>query len=187
MSLKASPPLTAPSGASTLPAPTPWPGANARLLGLGAGLPVHPLNRLASFGDKEFERFVLEWAHGFLMKQLPPGSEIQWRGGAGDKGRDIIALAGPAAPAGRPWKLYQCKHYAQRLGPADATTEIGKILYYTWKGDYFAPQEMWFVTHRGVANSLQDLIDAPEDLRAHLLKRWENDCKNKITSKNPSS
>jgi hypothetical protein len=183
MLLKTSPSLTTPPAGSSLPAPTPWPGANARLLGLGAGLPVHPLDRLASFGDEEFERFVFEWAHGFLTKQLPEGSEIQWRGGAGDKGRDIIALIGPPRPAGRPWKLFQCKHYAQRLGPADAVTEIGKILYYTWIGEYSAPDEMWFATHRGVTNTLQDLVDAPEELRAHILKRWDKDCKNKITSK----
>ena len=30
-----------------LSAPTTWPGANARLLGLGVGLPIAPLDRLA--------------------------------------------------------------------------------------------------------------------------------------------
>jgi hypothetical protein len=150
---------------------------------LGVGLPVHPLDRLAGFSDTEFERFVLEWADGFLRKQLPTGSEIQWRGGAGDKGRDVIALMGVPLPAGRPWSLYQCKHYAFRLGPADATTEIGKILYYSWTGAYTSPQAVWFVTHKGVTNTLQDLIDAPEKLRAHVIRRWNADCKEKITSK----
>lgn len=33
-----------------------WPSANARLLGLGAGLPVQPLDRLANFSADHFER-----------------------------------------------------------------------------------------------------------------------------------
>ena len=78
--------------AADLPVPTPWPNANARLLGLGAGLPVAPLQRLAQFDDKAFERLVLEWAHGYLAQKVPDVVEVQQRGGAGDKGRDIVAL-----------------------------------------------------------------------------------------------
>jgi hypothetical protein len=55
---------------SHIPAPTPWPNVNARLLGLGAGLPIQPLDRLAHFNDVEFERFTLEWANGYLAKHV---------------------------------------------------------------------------------------------------------------------
>jgi hypothetical protein len=51
--------------------PSKWPSANARLLDLGAGLPVDPLDRLANFSADDFERFVLEWADGYLRKKLP--------------------------------------------------------------------------------------------------------------------
>src|SRR3954470_23881752 len=56
---------------SNLPTPTPWPNVNARLLGLGAGLPIQPLDRLAHFSDVDFERFTLEWANGYLAKHVP--------------------------------------------------------------------------------------------------------------------
>jgi hypothetical protein len=36
--------------------PSKWPSANARLLGLRAGLPVQPLDRLANFSADHFER-----------------------------------------------------------------------------------------------------------------------------------
>ena len=80
---------------SELSAPTPWPGANARLLGLGVGLPIAPLVRLAQFSAAEFERFTLEWASDYLAKQQHV-NEVQQRGGAGDKGRDIVVWLDPA-------------------------------------------------------------------------------------------
>jgi transposase len=60
-----------------LPVPTPWPDANARLLGVGAGLPVQPLDRLASFSAGQFERFTLEWADGWLAHSLPDVDQVQ--------------------------------------------------------------------------------------------------------------
>ncbi|HHI1820111.1 hypothetical protein ACVN34_12540 [Escherichia coli] len=63
-----------------LSAPTTWPGANARLLGLGVGLPIAPLDRLAQFSAAEFERFTLEWASEYLAGQQYV-NEVQQRGG----------------------------------------------------------------------------------------------------------
>ena len=59
-----------------LEAPTPWPGANARLLGLGLGLPVAPLDRLANFSAADFERFTLEWAAGYPPVKAPRIVEV---------------------------------------------------------------------------------------------------------------
>ena len=135
-----------------LKAPTPWPGANARLLGLGQGLPIAPLVRLASFSAAEFERFTLEWASDYLANKLPGIVEIQQRGGAGDKGRDVIAWLDPNTVPNRRWSLFQCKHYASALGAATAAAEIGKVLFYSHRGDYSFPQEYHFVTHKGVTS-----------------------------------
>ena len=52
--------------------PSKWPGANARLLGLGVGLPLNPLDRLAIFSADDFERFVLEWADGVRRHIICP-------------------------------------------------------------------------------------------------------------------
>lgn len=168
---------------AVLPNPTPWPGANARLLGVGAGLPVSKLDRLASFDDSQFERFVLEWGSDYLKTKMPDVYEVQLRGGAGDKGRDVIVWLDPPSIVPRRWHLYQCKHYGTALGTGSAYEEIGKVLYYTAIGDYSSPEEYWFVTHKGVTSPLQDLLDYPEMLRAGLLTNWDKYCRTKITTK----
>lgn len=163
-----------------LPAPTPWPNANARLLGLGLGLPVKPLDRLAQFSPLEFERFTLEWASDFLPSKLPSFYEAQQRGGAGDKGRDIIVWFDPPALQNRRWSLFQCKHYDNKLGAGVAVAEIGKVLHYTLIGDYSAPIEYWFITHIGVTSDFQDMLDDPEKLREYVIANWDERCSKKI-------
>jgi hypothetical protein len=163
-----------------LTAPTPWPNANARLLGLGVGLPVQPLDRLAQFSPKDFERFTLEWASDYLSK-VQGVYEVQQRGGAGDKGRDVVVWFDPPSAKPRRWSLYQCKHYDSRLGAGTAAAEVGKVLHYTNIGDYTAPREYWFVTHLGVTSDFQDMLDDPEKLRAYILSEWDERCAGKIT------
>jgi hypothetical protein len=163
-----------------LAAPTPWPNANARLLGLGVGLPVQPLQRLAQFSAADFERFTLEWASDYLATNLPGIHEVQQRGGAGDKGRDVVVWFDQPGVSPRRWALYQCKHYATRLGPATAAAEIGKLLFYTLRSDFRPPVEYWFVTHEGVTSTLQDLLDSPEQLRTFVRNGWDKHCADKI-------
>jgi hypothetical protein len=98
---------------------------------VGAGLPVDPLDRLAQFDAKAFERFTLEWADGHLRKNIAGLNEIQQRGGAGDKGRDIVVWLDPPNVKPRRWHLYQCKHYSARLSAGKAAGEIAKVLHYT--------------------------------------------------------
>ena len=166
-----------------MPAPTPWPNANARLLGLGAGLPVQPLARLAQFSLADFERFTLEWASDYLSSKVAGVHEVQQRGGSGDKGRDVIVWFDPSSAQPRRWSLYQCKHYDSRLGAGTAAAEIGKVLHYTHIGDYTAPIEYWFVTHLGVTSDFQDMLDDPEKLRTYILTNWDDRCANKIIKK----
>lgn len=161
------------SALCSLPPPTPWPGANARLLGVGAGLPISALERLALFSADDFERFTLEWATGYLQKQKG-FKEVQWRGGAGDKGRDIIAWLDSSDIEPRRWELYQCKHYDANLGFPKAGIEIAKILYYTFIGDYKAPDGYYFVTHKGVTSPFQDLLDDPMKLKAAVIQAWDD-------------
>lgn len=163
--------------------PSKWPSANARLLGLGAGLPVNPLDRLANFSADDFERFVLEWADGYLRKKVPGVDDVQQRGGAGDKGRDIVVWLDPPASDTRRWHLYQCKRYSNALGSGKAIAEIAKVLYYSFRGDYTLPSEYWFVTRKGVTGDLQDLVDDPSKLKAFVVAQWDKHCANAITSK----
>ncbi|WP_395407891.1 ABC-three component system protein [Pseudoduganella sp. UC29_106] len=156
---------------TSLPAPSPWPGADARLLGVGAGLPIDKLARLATFSADDFERFTLEWASDYLGK-TEEIFEVQWRGGAGDKGRDVIAWLDAPDVKPRRWRLYQCKRYDANLGLNKAGVEIAKMLYYTFIGDYTVPESYHFVTHRGVTSPFQDLLDDPEKLKAAMLSTW---------------
>ncbi len=169
-----------PSG--QLPKPSHWPNANARLLGLGAGLPVKPIDRLAQFDDSEFERFTLEWADGFLRLHLAGVHEVQQRGGAGDKGRDIIVWLDPPGVSPRRSRIYQCKHYATKLGPGRAAAEVGKLLYHTFSGAYPVPELYCFVTHQGVTGTLQDKLDDPAQLRSFIVDQWSSHCENEITT-----
>jgi hypothetical protein len=147
------------------------------------GLPVKPLDRLAQFSANDFERFTLEWASGYLTESLPDVYEVQQRGGAGDKGRDIVVWLDAPDKVPRRWRLYQCKHYDARLGAGVAAAEIGKVLYYTWMGDYSQPEEYWFVTHQGVTGGLQDMLDDPVQLKTFILDHWDKYCSSSITSK----
>lgn len=163
--------------------PSKWPNANARLLGVGAGLPVDPLDRLANFSPDEFERFALEWADGYLRKKLSGVDDVQQRGGAGDKGRDIVVWFDPRGSDTRRWHLYQCKRYSSALGSGRAVAEIAKVLYYSFRGDYTLPSEYWFVTRKGVTGDFQDLVDDPDKLKEFLVAEWDKYCRSAITSK----
>lgn len=162
-----------------VPHPTPWPEANRRLL-LGQGAPIDPLVRLESFNDQEFERFIWEWVKGYLVPQY---MEVQHRGGPGDKGRDVIGWLDQSSVTPRRWDLYQCKRYNDALTPSDFLVELGKLCYYTCTGILSVPRSYFIVSPKGVGNNLQDLIDSPEALRAKLIEKWDDWCRDKITSK----
>jgi hypothetical protein len=170
----------APAIAEPLSLPSPWPGANARLLGFGVGLPVDPLDRLAQFSAAEFERFTLEWASDYLPTKVPEIVEVQQRSGAGDKGRDVIAWLDPTTSPHRRWRLYQCKHYGAALGAGVAAAEIAKVMFYTQRGDYSPPEQYYFVTHKGVTSPFQDLLDTPGELRKFVMANWDKYCREEI-------
>lgn len=161
--------------------PPPWPGGNRRLL-LGAGAPIQPLVRLGTFSDEEFEIFVLEWIHDYLSKKY---YQVQRRGGAGDKGRDIVAWIDPPKINPRRWDNYQCKHYKDPLAPAEFWVELGKLCYNTYIGAYTIPEHYFILTHKGIGPKLSDLIDTPDTLREELIKNWDSHCRDKITATGP--
>lgn len=160
--------------------PTPWPNANTRLLGPAAGQPIDPAKRVETFDPAQYERYVLEWVDGFLQGKY---AELQQRGGAGDKGRDIVAWLDPSEVTPRRLDIYQCKHYANAVGLGDLLPEMGKLLYYTLMGDYPIPETYWIVAQKGVTGSLQDIIDDRERLRKAVVDGWSKHIKLKITKK----
>ena len=157
--------------------PPSWPDANRRLI-FGAGAWMDPLKRLSTFEATEFETFVLQWISGYLKDRYV---EVQRRGAAGDKGRDIVAWIDPPGTANRRWDLYQCKHYKDPLAPSDFHIELAKLCFYVERGDFSLPQNYYIMTHKDVGNALQDLIDAPAKLRESLKTNWVTQCEAKIT------
>lgn len=152
-------------------------GVNRRLL-LGNGEFVEPIVRLRSFDANKFERFVQALVHGYLLKDLGYSSVYQI-GGANDMGRDVIA----EFPDGR-WDNYQCKHYEKKLAPGDFFVELGKLVFYSFRGDFTVPRKYFIATCRGLSASLLTLLQNPAKFNSELIKHWDKYCKTKITQRN---
>jgi len=164
---------------SKFPPPVPIPQPAAPPPGLAAdvvasGLPVHPEDRVRLFSPDQWERFVQEW-----VDSLRDEYELVERcGGAGDMGRDVIATVKGGNGA---WDNHQCKHYQKVLAPGDVWVELGKLAYYTLKGEYSYPRSYFFVAPQGVGPKLSNLLKKPHALRDGLLANWDKACRTEIT------
>jgi hypothetical protein len=132
---------------------------------------------IQTYDDAEWERFVLEWMEGFD----PPYHHFDRIGGAGDKGRDIVAYTG-APNTACALDVYQCKHYEHPIQPNEIWCELGKLCVYTHSGDYRLPRRYRVVAPRGVGGKLGDLLARPLDLRGGLIERWDEKCRDKISA-----
>lgn len=94
-----------------------------------------PYERVKSYDDKEFELFIREW-----VVSLKAGYQVRGFGGAGDKGRDVVAKDA----TGR-YFYYQCKHYDHPLYPSDMFPEFGKLVYYIYTNEIPAPNEYFIL------------------------------------------
>ena len=81
-----------------------------------------------------------------------------------------------------PWDNYQCKRYAQPLRPSDIWVEIGKIIYYSHRKEFIAPDTHYFVCSQGVGTTLEKLLNNTEKLKEQARSNWEKYCKTEITS-----
>lgn len=135
-----------------------------------------PRKIIQFFTADVWEEFVVEWTEGFET----PYHTVVNLGGAGDKGRDVIGYLGDPQSDCQ-WDNYQCKHYDHPLRPTDVYTELAKLCYYTFIGDYSVPRRYRFVAPRGVGTKLHDLLKNHGRLRAELYANWEDYCQKKIT------
>lgn len=161
-----------------IPPPVPIPAPQTPPHGLAAdvvaaGQPVYPEDRIKLFSEQQWEQFVHEW-----VDSLRDEYELVERcGGAGDMGRDVIATV----KGGDGWDNYQCKHYDRSLKPSDIWVELGKLAYYTMRGDYSYPRRYYFIAPRGAGTKLSNLLRRPEELRKELLSQWDTHCRRRIT------
>lgn len=157
-------PLTEPSTQTGVPADF-----------VAAGLPIPAIERIRIFSDRQWEEFVLEWAHSLTDDY----GLVERCGGAGDMGRDIIAYDKNDSSV---WDNYQCKHYKDGLTPTDIWVELGKLIYYTYRKEYSYPRRFYFVAQQGAGTRLSNLLKKPDKLRSGLFDNWEKYCRKGITS-----
>lgn len=142
---------------------------------IATGLPIPAIERIRIFSDRQWEEFVLEWAHSLSVDY----GLVERCGGAGDMGRDIVAYDKNDNSV---WDNYQCKHYKDPLTPSDVWVELGKLIYYTYRKDYNYPRRYYFVAQQGAGTKLSNLLKKPDKLRTGLFDNWEKCCGNGISS-----
>lgn len=139
----------------------------------GTDTNIAPIDKVHIMDEDSFEQFTLEWLYGCKKSKY---SSIRRIGGAGDKGRDVVAYYSDGLV-----DYYQCKHYNSALAPSDYYLELGKLCYYTYIKQIPIPKEYYVIASNDVGSSLQDLIDNPSKLLFKLIENWDKYCKTKIT------
>jgi len=133
------------------------------------------VDRVKLFSPEQWERFVHEWVDSLREEY----DVVERCGGAGDMGRDVIATVKGGNGA---WDNYQCKHYCNSLTPGDIWIELGKLAYYTKRGDYSCPRRYYFIAPGGAGTKLSNILRKPALLQSELVKQWDTHCLNDITS-----
>lgn len=153
------------------------PAASSSAEHVFSGIPIPKTLRVTIFSPAEWESFVEEWASSL------DGSYTKVRrfGGAGDQGIDVVGFVNDTGWEGG-WDNYQCKRYDHPLRPSDVWVELGKIIYYSYLKEYPAPRKYYFVASQGISTSLEKLLANPEKLKEDAKSKWDEHCKDKITS-----
>ena len=157
---------------SPLPRPSSPGAVTADVVASGQRIP--PIERIRLFSPTQWEEFVLEWADSFRDDY----TSVERSGGAGDMGRDVVASFDDR---GEVWDNFQCKHYASALTPTDVWVEFGKLLYFSYIGEFTYPRNYQFVAPQGAGNKLSKLIKQPKALKEELKNNWSKYCEAGIT------
>jgi len=142
------------------------------------GPSIPPQQRLLTYSADQWEGFVHEWVHYCLKKSY---KQVQRFSGAGDMGIDVVGFADDQRLMGV-WDNYQCKHYDHALTPGDVWAEFGKIVWYSFKGEYTVPRRYYFVSPWGAGTKLSRMLGNATKLRHELIANWDKNVKTAITS-----
>lgn len=145
-----------------------------------SGIPIPKTKRIELFSADQWEEFTEEWATSLASSY----HKIKRFAGAGDQGLDVVGFISNSTFEGG-WDNYQCKYYDHSLYPSDVWVEFGKIIYYSFRGDYPPPQKYYFVAPKQVGTTLGKLLATPQSLKAELLINWVGHCQDKISTTNP--
>lgn len=142
-----------------------------------SGIPIPKTQRVKQFSADEWEEFTEEWASSlegsyYCVKRFA---------GAGDQGMDVVGFIS-SNQFSDGWDNYQCKFYENPLIPTDIWVELGKIIYFTYCGEYPLPRKYYFVAPKQIGTKLGKLIANAMELKKELKKNWEKYCEDGITS-----
>ncbi len=147
---------------------------------ISQGAYVSPLDMLKLISADDWEKLTEEWVD--LKKDVYIKSERP--AGAGDMGIDIVAyITDPKNnPKNYEWECYQCKRYNHSLSPSDIWIELGKIIYFTFKGEYPIPKRYYLIATQGIGTKLNKKLQDTSTLKEDLKANWDKHCKKKITT-----
>lgn len=138
------------------------------------GFPIPKLKRLEIIDEDSWEDVTLE----LVLYWKTQYTRVVKCGGSGDLGRDVIAYNQNGE-----WENFQCKHYNKPITLDESIREIGKLIYYAYIKEYTVPQKYYFVSPKGVSTQLLNCLMDTGKLKDELLKRWNKQCRSKITTK----
>lgn len=126
--------------------------------------------------DKRLEQFVHRWAKVMSNRNYV---DVQIFADAGDMGRDVVGFLTKQRHEG-PWHNYQCKQLARTLQIGTALLDLGKIIYYSYRGEFILPERFTFVAPRGMSRTLEHLLYNPTELKEKIISSWSEYCQTKI-------
>ena len=144
---------------------------------VASGIPIPKTKRIELFSPDEWEEFTEEWATSLDDEY----HKVRRFGGAGDQGLDVVGFIANSTFYGG-WDNYQCKHYDHPLRPGDIWVEIGKLIHYSFMGEYPSPRKYYFVAPKGIGTSLGKLLSNPKELKKQAKENWTKDIQDKISS-----
>ena len=141
------------------------------------GIPVPKTSRVEQFAPDQWEEFIEEWASSLKSIYY----KVERFAGSGDMGLDVVGFISDNTFKGG-WDNYQCKHYNQPLKPSDFWIEIGKIVYYAFKGEFSPPRTYFLVASKGIGTKLGKCLANPETLKDECKNNWAIYCETKIST-----
>jgi len=142
-----------------------------------SGIPIPKTQRIQLFSPDEWEEFSEEWASSLKSSY----NCIKRFSGSGDKGLDVVGFVS-SNQFENGWDNYQCKFYDHPLTPSDVWVEFGKIIYFTYRGDFPAPRKYYFVAPKQIGTKLGNFLSDAKKLKEELKLNWGSYCESGITS-----
>lgn len=142
-----------------------------------SGPPIEPLVRIVTYDPAQWETFIDEWVSSLKTKY----HKVLRYTGANDRGIDVAGFEDKSFLQGV-WDNYQCKHYRDAITPGTAWPEIGKMLWYSFRGDFAPPRAYYFVAPRGTGTTLTQYLTNAPALKSALIEAWPKAVADKITA-----